>query len=135
MKRLNHKASLVNRLIVSNSEYSELLPYIIAQARHESANFSSAVYRANNNPFGMKVPSRRPFLGTQGTKAGDGGFYARYENDTEAFRDLLKWMRFTRMPTTVNNAREFAEALKARKYYTDTVDNYTKAIERWMKRN
>ena len=60
----------------------------------ESANFKSNVYRRNNNPFGMHVPSRRPFLGTRGSGSEYSGmYYARYKSLYEALQDYKLWQK------------------------------------------
>lgn len=132
----NQKAGTINRQVIAQSEYGSYADFVIAQAKHESANFTSKVYRENNNPFGMKVPRVRPFLGTQGTPApaseGKGMYYARYESDTVAFKDLLKWFRAVRFPIGLTTVEEYAKALKAEGYYGDTVANYTKALKKWL---
>jgi len=128
------KANLksANKAIVLNSEFANYADFVVAQAKHESANFTSNVYKANNNPFGMKVPSQRKFLGTRGTPANDGGYYARYESDSVAFEDLLLWMRARKFPTNLETVEDYAEALKARGYFGDTLYNYTNALKRWL---
>lgn len=132
----NQKSGEINRQVIAHSEYGSYADFVIAQAKHESANFTSKVYKANNNPFGMKVPSKRNFLGTQGTPApaseGKGMFYARYENDTIAFKDFLKYLRAVRFPIGLTTVEEYAKALKAEGYYGDTVANYTKALKKWL---
>jgi len=129
----NSKDSSTNKNIIAHSEYGAYADLVIAQAKHESANFTSKVYKTDNNPFGMKVPSKREFLGTPGMKASDGGNYAHYESDSVAFKDLLKWMRATRFPTDCETVEQYAAELRARKYYTDSLANYTKALKKWLK--
>ena len=132
----NQKAGIVNRQIIQHSEYGEYTDFVIAQARHESADFTSKVYRDNNNPFGMKVPGKRGFLGTQGTPApaseGKGMYYARYESDTVAFQDFLKYLRAVRFPVGLTTVDQYAKALKERGYFGDTLANYTKALKKWL---
>ncbi len=131
-KNRNNKGGELNRSRILNSEFAAYVDYVIAQAKHESANFTSNVYKQNNNAFGMKVPSVRPFAGYQGTKAPDGGYYAAYDNDTRSFDDLLKWMRFTHFPTNLQSVEEYAQALKQRSYFTASLDSYTKALKSWL---
>lgn len=132
----NQKAGTINRQVIAQSEYGSYADFVIAQAKHESANFTSKVYREDNNPFGMKWFPRRNSLGTKGTPApaseGKGMFYTRYDNDTLAFKDLLKWFRINRFPIGLTTVEEYAKALKAEGYYGDTVANYTKALKKWL---
>jgi flagellum-specific peptidoglycan hydrolase FlgJ len=121
------------RDVIRHSEYGTYADYIFAQARHESANFTSAVYKKNNNPFGMKVPTHRPFLGTAGTKAPDGGVYASYVSDLEAWKDLLKWFRYNHFPTDLKSVDAYVSQLKAEGYFTDGEKTYLAAVKKWMK--
>jgi len=129
----NQKAGQINRQIIAGSSYSNYADVILAQAKHESANFTSKVYRDNNNPFGMKTPSKRPFLGTQGSKASDGGYYARYLNDSEAFKDFLLWLSYNNIPNNFTTIEQYVSAIRSKGYFTDTLDNYINALKRWLK--
>lgn len=113
-------------------EYSDLWPYVLAQAKHESANFTSNVYRANHNPWGMKTPHLRPFLGERGTQAPDGGYYASYSNDAQAERDLVQWFRYVNFPTTVASVEDYAQRLKDKSYYGDPVSVYVNGMKRFL---
>lgn len=81
----------------------------------------------------MKVPSRRKFVGTPGTVASDGGRYARYESPQQSFEDFLLYLKAVRFPKVVESAEHYAQELKKRGYYTDTLTNYTNALKRWLK--
>lgn len=53
---LSFKDSLLNKIFEMRLEH----PYIVySQAIIESGNFSSVIFRENNNLFGMKMPERR----------------------------------------------------------------------------
>lgn len=119
----------LNRDVIAHSEYSSYADFVLAQAIHESDNFSSNVYKKNNNPFGMKVPSKRPFLGRVGTKAPDGGHYAAYDNDMIAFKDYLKWLRYTNFPIGLKTVEEFVAAMKKRGYFGASEESYLKAMK------
>lgn len=119
---------------VSKTEYAELIPYLVAQAKHETANFTSNVYKTNNNMFGMNVPSRRPFEGTAGTKTPEGGNYAKYVDDEQSARDMVLWLRFTKFPSWVANTSVFVDELVKRNYFTDDRENYLKALQAWIQK-
>ena len=55
----NHHDKVLNYIFELRLEH----PYIVyAQAVLESNDFTSPIYKANNNMFGMKMPERRPTL-------------------------------------------------------------------------
>jgi flagellum-specific peptidoglycan hydrolase FlgJ len=133
-RRANYKDGAPNIQVIRQSKYKALERFILAQARHESNNFTSPVYKANNNPFGFKKAEKRKQAGKLGTPAPkkEGGNYWHYPSDTEAFKDLIVYFEAVNFPTSVRNSYEYASALKARKYFTDSVDNYKKGIDRWL---
>lgn len=128
------KGMTANLQIIRESKYKALEPFILAQAKHESENFTSDVYRENNNPFGFKKAEKRNQVGELGTKAPEeeGGYYWHYPTDQEAFKDLILYFNQVKFPTKVNNSLEYATALKVRRYFTDSVYNYKRGIDRWL---
>lgn len=131
---------LKNRTLLLFTKYRALIPYIVAQAQLETANFTSKVYLTDNNMFGMKVGSS----GKPGLKApaneGNGiadprNYYRHFENDTESLLNLLQWFDRRNMPVTVENAAEYAKALQARSYFTAGLSVYQKNLEYWLNEN
>ena len=126
---------LFNKIYIKMTKYGDLLPYIEAQAKHESAGFASVVYKSQNNMFGMKHPTNRPSVGVKGMAASDGGFYQKYSSDFESLQDLFLWMDYTKFPTTVKNSDEYAEQLKARGYFTAGIAEYRTALKNWINKS
>lgn len=80
----------------------------------------------------MKVATKRKQVGRIGSSAPEGGNYWHYPNDTEAFKDLLKWMEATKFPKQVSDTHEYVEALKKRGYFTDSNRNYYFGLMRFI---
>jgi len=114
------------------SKYRALMPFILAQAKHETGNFTSNLYLKNNNLFGMKLPTRRPTVATKGLMSPEGNYYAAYSSDGESIRDLFLWMDYTKFPTMVKNANEYASELKQRAYFGDSLANYQNALNKFL---
>lgn len=104
-----------------------LLPYIDAQANHETGGFKSRLAVDQNNLFGMKRPQTRPFLGS-----GVVGDYARYSSWGESVQDLLLWMDYTGFPVSVSGSAEYVEQLKKRNYFEDSISTYLKGVNRGL---
>ena len=119
--------------VVDLAGYGSLLPFLQAQAKHESGNFTSNLFRKANNMFGMGRPASRPTtdLGTKNIKA-EGVVMANFQCPTQSVKDQLLYLKYFRFPNTVRDARDFAQRLKDRGYYADSVDNYTAGIERFL---
>jgi len=125
----------------------EVAKYIVAQARLESADYSSSVFNCNNNMYGMKFVGQP--LATRGTIApasevssgctriinsgcdrkGDAGcnnsdYYAKYSNAGDSVKDVIQRLyRRTMYGVTFEDLKnstsvlDFAQKLKKRHYY------------------
>jgi flagellum-specific peptidoglycan hydrolase FlgJ len=122
------KASKAVTWVVRNSPYNKLLPYILAQAKHESNNFSSPLYYRAKNMFGMKNASIRKQLGFQ--VALDP--YRQYKNDSESVEDFIDWLNYNNFPLEVKSLSEYVEILKSKKYFEDDFTNYLNNLKKWL---
>lgn len=111
---------------------------VLSQFVHESGNFTSNVFRKNNNPLGMKVPSKRksPYILGAGTSAptNEGSTpYARFASLADATRDLFHWLRYNKIDfSKIYSPAEYASILKSKGYYGDTEANYSNALSRFF---
>lgn len=68
---------------------------IFAQAKHETGNFTSAIYEENNNLFGMQVPSIRKNYVT-----GKNRGHATFKSLFDSVRDYFLRQQNFRIPST-----------------------------------
>lgn len=88
-------------------------PHIIyAQARLESGNFNSPVFRSNHNLFGMKVATKRPTI-NKGEELG----HAYYNNWRESVVDYA--MYSAAYLNDIKTEAEYLQYLKEAKYSTN----------------
>jgi len=59
---------------------------VLAQAKIETGNFTSKIFRENNNMFGMKLPYRR-----KTTAVGESRNHAKYTNWIQSIKDYKLW--------------------------------------------
>jgi hypothetical protein len=78
---------LYDFLLENDAWYPEIL---LAQAKLESGNYSSRIFKSNNNLYGMKMVYKRPT--TQ--QGGDKG-YGYYSNWCLSVLDRILWDKFT----------------------------------------
>lgn len=108
---------------------------LIGQSRHETASFSSNVFKQNNNIAGMKVPSIRksPYILGAGTKApsNEGTTpYAKYASIEDSARDLVHWLRYNKADWhKINTPDSYATFLKSKNYYGPTASFYAHQIQ------
>jgi flagellum-specific peptidoglycan hydrolase FlgJ len=120
------------RAIVLLSKYRALLPYIVAQAKHETNDFNSKVYLTDNNMFGIKWINSPSQKATKGLFSPEGNNYAHFANDTDSLADLLRIFEVKKMPLSVVDANEYAMRLQERGYFTDGLENYQRALNKWL---
>lgn len=128
--------------------------FIVAQARLESADYTSNVFVNNNNMYGMKYVAQT--LATRGTLAPmsersaacktnnvckNSDYYAKYQSPSDSAKDVItrlyqKTMRGV-MPAQLKTASTpdiFADLLKKRGYYGVTVEQYAKGLKSKLKK-
>jgi hypothetical protein len=109
------------------------LPLLMRQTAHESGGFKSRVSSVNNLT-GIKWAPKSAIKGEF-----DSGIKSPEGNNYSGFTDLNAWAkryvqiinRGPKKPIEATTVTDFAERLKANKYYTDTLANYTKALLSW----
>jgi len=108
----------------------EAAAVIVAQAVHETGNFSSGIFRQNNNLFGMKLPRQRETTAT-GERAG----HATYSNYFQALADYFMYLESVPHITPRELNRNFAgqpEAyasfLHSYGYFTAPLGLYARAV-------
>jgi hypothetical protein len=111
-----------------NIKYRALLPYIFAQAYHETGNFKSNIFITKNNMFGMKKPNQRPFVGSKNFA----GEYMYYNTPSQSLQDFMLWLDYTGFPSFVPDVVSYVAELKKRSYFEDTASNYINGMNRGM---
>lgn len=74
----------------------ELYNVLLAQARLESGNFTSRIWKDGRNPWGMKVATVRPSA-QSGSLDSSTGPYAKYGSMWSAVRDRMLWDKYNDM--------------------------------------
>lgn len=115
-----------------------LAELIVSQARHETANFTSNVFRNDNNAFGYKYVPGAKYQVSKGTPIGD-WYYARYANVVDSTHELTAWIKrrqaediFPSDLRLIKTADQYAALLKQANYYQDSVSNYVQGLKRWF---
>lgn len=120
---------------------------IVAQAKHETGNFTSPVYRNNNNLFGYKFRGQK--LAIQGSQAPKGEwqkkeipeYYAKYLKLEDSVKELAEWIKrrqkekiFPVNLSDIKTPQQYALLLKKSGYYGDTLANYTRNLNAYYKK-
>jgi flagellum-specific peptidoglycan hydrolase FlgJ len=116
---------------------------VVAQARLESADYTSNVFQNNYNMFGMKYIGQP--LANRGTAAPkseqscnltcNSDYYAKYETPADSARDVVgRLFKITRKGIGFNelkdvtSATEYAQKLKQRDYFGVTAASYALSL-------
>jgi len=65
----------------------------LAQAKLETGNFTSNIYRTNHNLFGMMYPATRASVGESTAIAKDAKGFAMFKSDFDSIRDYFFWLK------------------------------------------
>lgn len=106
----------------------EMSVIILAQAIHESNNFSSYIFENTWNPFGMRVARVRPT-----TRSGEFKNYSKYESLEDATIDYFYYMTYCNFPLDETNVYKYVTLLKKKAYYEDDFKNYYRAVRKHFK--
>jgi uncharacterized membrane protein YgcG len=130
----NNKSNLLNRAVVYFSKYRALSPYIFAQAKLESANFTSNLYKKINNAFGMGHPTKRPALGRASDLSELNSTYKlqAYRNDTQSVKDFLLWLDYNNFPVRVSDSSQYVALMKSKNYFTSKESDYLKGLNSYL---
>lgn len=115
---------------------SALSAFMVAQARFETANFTSSVYLKCLNCFGYKATGSAPKC----TLSPESDYYKKYGSIAESTNEVVAWIRrrqgegkFPKDLTTIATVDQYAALLKTSGYYGDSVANYTAGLKRYYK--
>ena len=105
--------------IIRRSKYRDYLPYILAQSKLETGNFTSRLALDEKNLFGMGVPSKRESLRIGEYLAPNGERFSVFKSWDDSVKDYLLYLEEFNFPTNLNTCRAFATRLKEQGYATD----------------
>ncbi|UAY54789.1 glucosaminidase domain-containing protein [Arachidicoccus terrestris] len=113
----------------SDSQSKRLASFMVAQSRYESANYTSHVFKANNNAFGYKYYGASDYQLGQGIISNEGNPYADYSTIDNSAEEVADWLGRRQSDfENVNTLLGYAEALKKNDYYGETAVQYAAGL-------
>lgn len=129
-------ANIIYNTAISTGINNLVASFIVSQAAHETGGFTSDLFNRANNAFGMTVPKLRksPFIIAADKKQPDGsGNYAKYLNVQDSTKDLIHWFTYNGITlNTITSPEQYANVLKSKGYYGDTVQNYLSGLKTYL---
>ncbi len=127
MNTINDIGLTVNGFLIDQG-YGFLSNIITCQAAHETANFTSHIFKANNNLFGMRCPKIRITHAV-----GESQGYAIYAGYEDSILDLLDWLHFHRLVRPYSSIDEYVKAIHEKHYFEDKPENYIAGMKHFYK--
>jgi hypothetical protein len=114
--------------VLQDSNYSlRMQQIIVAQAKHESGNFTNSLTRKYNNIFAMLHSKYDPFSkGNYGYAEGRKG-YAVYDRIEESTRAYIWYTRKKKYPSDTTLVA-YVDILKAKSYFTGNKKEYLNSL-------
>jgi len=118
-------------------KFRRLYKYVQAQAKHETGNYTSNLYRNGHNMFGMHFPRVRPTVADRGAldttdAVGAGLDWAVYKSDYLSVIDFLLWWEFSRGPVSFSSVESYVAFLKSKGYFTAGEQAYVNGMKRFL---
>lgn len=114
------------------TKFEKYTDWAFAIAQFETANFTSRIFKENRNAFGMTVPKVRPFLGSSSDIFHEGLAVAKYSSTYQSAKDFIEYLKYFNYPTNINTIEEFVKTMKAKGYFSDSLDNYLKGVKKYL---
>ena len=117
-----------------------LATLIVAQARHETANYTSNAFRSCNNLFGYKYVGQNLSTGPCITSS-EGNSYAKYASVADSVKELTAWIKRrqaeNKFPANLNSIttpEQYATLLKNSGYYGAPIREYVNGLIFWLQK-
>lgn len=142
---LNQAPIYLHEIVIYPKDYGEIIKstlikcgveefladIIVAQARHESADFTSKVFEITNNPFGMRLAYKRPT-----TRSGQWRNYSYYDSVELATIDYFLYMTWMGIPVNGDiNIKKYVTLLKKKSYFEAEFTLYYMAVKKHYENN
>lgn len=114
-----------------------LAKIIVAQARYESADYTSNTFKITNNAFGYKYYPGSKWQSGAGNPSSEYGqdqsVYAKYNSVTDSTGEVVDWLRRRQNEgyfkiADISTPQQYAKALKSADYYGQSAGAYTSGL-------
>lgn len=125
MSTINKDGGNIYRLLIEAGINQKMAQWITAQSAHETANFTSPIYRNNFNAFGMT------YIG-QSEALGEKNGYAYYNNYKESVQDYYRLYKNDGFPI-IGTLEAYVKYLKNEDYFEAPMLEYLRGMKYFLK--
>lgn len=118
-----------------------LASLVVAQAAHETGNFTSNFFKNYNNAFGYSYVPGAMYQSGAGGIADNGQPVAAYSSLENSVKEIVDWIyrrvkegKFPADLKTITEPEQYAQLLKNAGYYGDSVTNYARGLRNFFVR-
>lgn len=130
----NRSPKAVIRSVFRSAGYSEkFIDYWIAISQHETAGWTSRVYREGNNLFGMTL-ARKNTLAIGELDYGERQAIFKSIRDSAKDQILYLTVRF-KYPREFATLKDLIDYMKSKNYFGDSVSNYYTSVSKWLSKD
>lgn len=140
------KCIMTNDQIIYETALSDGMPetlslLLVAQARHETDDYTSHFFTDGKNAFGYSYYVGSNWqLSIPGGIADNGKAVAQYSSVQNSVHEITAWIRrrqnegkFPANLASITTPEQYAELLKNSGYYGDTITNYANGLTYWLR--
>jgi hypothetical protein len=118
----------------------DLANLLVAQAKHETGDFSSNAFKQYNNAFGYAYYGGSNYQTGQGLIADNGQPVAAYRSVEDSVNEMVDWIyrrsrdgKFPADLSTISTPGQYVTYLKGAGYFGDSLQNYLSGLISWFK--
>ena len=128
-----YKAGLEKLRSLSFPNAELLAKFMVVQSQHETGNYTSHVFKSNNNAFGYKFYPGSAYQLAGGVKSPEGDPYAAYASVSDSAREVAAWIgRRKDKFVTVKTVDQYVHTVKQAGYFGDKESNYLADVKRYL---
>jgi len=132
-KSIIYNAGLQKLKALGFPNADSLAKYMVAQSQHETANYTSNVFKKNNNAFGYKRYNGSAYQLGSGLRSTEGDSYAAYGSVQDSAYEIAAWLgRRKTAFVGVASVEQYVSAMKKAGYFGDKESNYLAGVKKYF---
>ncbi len=132
-------SSLIYATAFGEGMPANMCTLIVAQSKHETADFTSNAFIKNNNGFGYKYVPGGKYQSGAGITSTEHDPYAKYDSLENSVKEICAWirrreheMKFPADLSSITTPTQYATLLKQCGYFGDPVGNYIAGLTHYL---
>jgi len=129
---------VIYQTLIDQKIPTTLAKIVTAQSQFESGNYTSNVFKTDNNAFGYKYVGQK--IATRGlpSPASEGDNYAHYNNVADSAKEIANWLKRRlkekKLPAfdQITSPSQYSKLIKQAGYYGANENTYTKGLNRYF---